>query len=157
LNNVQEKLRNTEKEEAVNENKIVYVKDNKFYINGLTLQDNKEKIKNILGEPNTEAVDESGLYESYLTYDNMTFSLYEDKIYWIDIDIDEELIDELIKSYSGERYVGQSGEIFFFENQTEHLLMLTENYDGGYGASLAYADGNFTSNVENGYYQRIDD
>lgn len=87
----------------------------------------------------------------------MYFSLYDDKAHWIEIDIDKELIDELLKTYTGEKYIGQSGEIFFSESETEQLLILGENYEGIYQASLTYIDGNFTASVEDGYYQRIAD
>ncbi|WP_147532888.1 hypothetical protein [Bacillus marasmi] len=126
---------------------IFNVKDNKYYVHGISLGDDLQTVINILGNPIKEEIDESGYNETLLTYDGFFVGIANGAVGLIHLDMDMyEFADDFGGNFSEDKYINEdSNVIYFFQKETEHLFYAKED-----GVFLNYADGNFYYWLEEG-------
>lgn len=121
------------------------IKDHKFYLFGLTLGDSKEKVIELLGEPQME--DSGGMYNLGLTYGGVTYYFMENGVESIQYEINEDtVVQDLLKGYTGDKYMSREGTLYFHEPETDCLLMVRVE-EGKLVGRINFADGNFKYHV----------
>ncbi|WP_316571431.1 hypothetical protein [Neobacillus sp. YIM B06451] len=139
-----------EKERAVNSEIEFMVKENQFYINGITLQDSEKFVASVFGQPTSSEEDELGESEIINVYDGIRIGYFNEKVTSIDFEISyEDLEEQVISEYPGDKLVNEDGDVFLYNEESQHLLMV-KSYAGTYTVYLGYADNIFKEELEYG-------
>lgn len=145
----------------------VIEKENRFYVNGITIGMTQEEVQAILGDAFelTEPLEDAWREEFGMQYDNMKISIYLDKVAFIVInDVNEPHFDELFTSYRGERYIGwtdsnkqQVAIRLLHIPETAHELTASVDENKGMTLRLDVTHGDFYTDMETAGFERVQD
>lgn len=145
----------------------VIEKENRFYVNDITIGMTKEEVETILGDgfELTEPPEDAWLEDFGMQYGNMKISIYLDKVSFIVInDVNQPHFDELFKSYRGERYIGWTDSSkqhiavrLFYVPETAHELVANVEEDKGLTVRLDVTHGDFYTDIETAGIERVQD
>lgn len=153
-----ERIENSEQNVNSDESSLFQVIDNKFYLKGVTLGQEKDTVIKKLGEPDIENHDEfMSPSEVGLIYGNLEIFISNSKVVSIIVNATRNLFDEEILSlYPNEKYLGQDGTIYLYDGKSKHLLLFKEDGEQE-RIYFGYADGNFKYNLEEGRIKKASD
>ena len=134
------------------ESEIFGVKDNTYYIKGITLGDARSTVINILGTPRIEEVDESGYSDFTLIYDNLYVGITNNLVSSLYIIIDKNTFEEsLTKQYSEVKFVNEEADIIYYYKDVTNQVIFGKIDNGSFGVYLSYIDGNFRFGLSEGW------
>lgn len=158
MNKIAEHIFNAEKKDVPQgkddsptqlEKEMLTIKDHKFYLSGLTLGDQKEKVIELLGKPQME--DRGGMYNLGLIYNGVSYYFMENGVESIQYEInDATVVQDLLKGYTGDKYMSREGTLYFHEPETGWLLMVRVE-EGKLVGRINLADGNFKYHISDNW------
>ncbi|WOV88366.1 hypothetical protein QWT69_04375 [Sporosarcina oncorhynchi] len=145
----------------------VVEKENRLYVNDITIGMTQEEVQAILGDAFelTEPPEDAWREDFGMQYGNMKISIYLDKVAFIVInDVNQPHFDELFESYRGERYIGWTDSSkqhiavrLFYVPETAHELVASVEEDKGLTVRLDVTHGDFYTDIETAGIERVED
>ncbi|KLV28627.1 hypothetical protein [Priestia megaterium] len=127
------------------------IRENKIYIQDITLGDKEKLVIDILGEPNTKEEDDAGDLDYYLVFNNLSIGIIKNTVVSLIIEIKKEIfVNKFNSIQSEEKYKNQAGDLYLYNKPSEQLLFSKEIDDKFIRVYLTYKDNNinFSSNDE---------
>lgn len=145
----------------------VIEKENRFYVNGITIGMSQEEVQAILGDAFelTEPPEDAWREDFGMQYDNIKVSIYMDKVAFIVInDVNQPHFDALFESYRGERYIGWTDSRkqhiavrLFYIPETAHELVANVEENKELTVRLDVTHGDFYTDIETAGIERVQD
>ena len=142
-------------------------KENRFYVNGITIGMTQEEVQTILGDAFelTEPPEDAWREDFGMQYGNMKISIHLDKVAFIVMnDVNQPHYDELFESYRGDRYIGwtdsskqQIAIQLFHIPETAHELSAIVDENKGMTLRLDVTHGDFYTDMETAGIERVED
>ncbi|MBT2259298.1 hypothetical protein [Priestia megaterium] len=127
------------------------IRENKIYIQNITLGDKEKLVIDILGAPNTKEEDDAGDLDYYLVFNNLSIGILKNTVVSLIIEIKKDIfVNKFNSIHSEEKYKNQAGDLYLYNKPSEQLLFSKEINDKLIRVYLTYKDNNinFSSNDE---------
>ncbi len=149
------------KKDAIETESFWGIKDQAFYISGITLGMSPGQVKAVLANPDYEGPD-SGYYSWRQDYPNLSIGYdiyYGNEILSINATVDKDELKELLASTADvERYKGDDGTLYYYGAKSSQLLILKDFMEDQekHDLLLLNEDENFWYHVEVGSIKKVE-
>ncbi|SEM23124.1 hypothetical protein SAMN05192533_101523 [Mesobacillus persicus] len=148
-----------EKENAQPE--VFQLRNEKYYIHGITLGDDKDVVLEKLGEPDEEKEDSSELNPAdyVLSFDNLEIYITDNQVVRMFISTNQGYFNRVFYDdypNPAEKYISEDGSMYYlYKEETEQLIYAKLGENDEFMIFFDYADGNFQHNLETGWIKNV--